>query len=170
MPNFELTVTNKHTKHEINIESLKNNFFKMLEYLTSDKDILNKTVFNDLNIEDINLIIDVLLTDDKEIQELNLQYRGKDQPTDVLSFALYADSPNKININIIPLGDIIISIDTTFNQAKENNKTFEEELYFLLSHGLLHLFGLDHADGESLNEMLSIQEKMISYCMSGSKQ
>ncbi len=170
MPDFELTVTNKQAKHSINIESLENNFFKMLEYLTSNNQILDKTVFKDINLDNLNLIIDVLLTDDKEIQELNLQYRDKKIPTDVLSFALYADCPHKININIIPLGDIIISIDTTDKQAKENNKTFEEELYFLLSHGLLHLFGLNHIDDESLNEMLSIQEQMISYCMSGSGQ
>ena len=78
---------------------------------------------------------------------------------------MFADSPEEerfIFDNEINLGEIIISLDTTSRQAKENNKSFKDELYFLLAHGILHLLGYDHMTEETLQEMWDIQTKMIA--------
>jgi probable rRNA maturation factor len=75
---------------------------------------------------------------DREIRDLNRQYRGKDKPTDVLSFPL-ADA-------LCPhlLGDVIISIETATRQAQRRGHALLEELQTLLIHGILHLLGYDH--------------------------
>lgn len=98
------------------------------------------------------------LTDDKEIQKLNAQYRQQDKPTDVLAFAaLEVDSP-LIALDIpLYLGDIVISIDTAKRQAEQQNHPLSTELAWLSAHGLLHLLGWDHPDDESLSRMLEQQ-------------
>ncbi len=109
------------------------------------------------------LYFDVVFVDDDKIHEINRDYREKDRATDVISFAIFADSPKEERFvfdDEINLGEILISLDTTKVQAKDNNKSFEEELYFLLSHGILHLMGYDHLTEESLEEMWEIQNKM----------
>lgn len=74
----------------------------------------------------------------QEIHKLNRQYRGKNKPTDVLSFSL-ADS-------VCPalLGDVVISIETAARQAQRRGHSLREELQTLLIHGILHLLGYDH--------------------------
>ena len=103
------------------------------------------------------------LTSDREIQELNRQYRSMDKPTDVLAFATTEDE-----IIIAPevaeptyLGDIIISLDTAVKQATEQQHSIVVELAWLASHGLLHLLGWDHPDDASLDLMLKRQGELI---------
>ena len=105
---------------------------------------------------------DVLLCDDAFIHEINREYRKIDRPTDVITFALFYDSEEKIvTDNTINLGQIIISIDKTNSQAVENNVEVQYEFLNLLAHGVLHLLGFDHPDDEQLENMLNIQNKMI---------
>lgn len=89
--------------------------------------------------------VELLLTNNPEIQELNKQYRDKDKPTDVLSFSL--DDPEH-------LGQIIISLERATEQAKEIGNTLEEELKFLFCHGVLHLLGYDHENPTDEAEMI----------------
>jgi len=112
----------------------------------------------------------VLLTDDKDIREINNEIRGIDKPTDVLSFPLlnYVNgkgSPSKTDIDPdtgrISLGDIIISIERTIAQAEEYEHSFARELAFLVSHGMFHLFGYDHLDAKEEKNMIEAQEKII---------
>jgi probable rRNA maturation factor len=86
-----------------------------------------------LEMEDAEL--SVLLTNDAGIHALNLEYRGKDRPTDVLAFPL--QEPDL-------LGDVVISLDTAARQAKARRRELFAEVRFLLAHGLLHLLGDDH--------------------------
>ncbi len=107
------------------------------------------------------------LTTDSEIQQLNAQYRAKNQPTDVLAFAaLEVNSPalpaEFLAAEPLYLGDIIISVDTAKKQAQQQNHTLTRELAWLAAHGLLHLLGWDHPDAESLNQMLAQQEKFLA--------
>lgn len=103
------------------------------------------------------------LTDDSEIHTLNRDYRHKDQPTDVLSFAaLEVDCPQLPDHEPLYLGDIIISVETAARQAAEQGHSLKEELSWLASHGLLHLLGWDHPDDDSLIEMLTQQEEMLT--------
>lgn len=110
--------------------------------------------------------LSIRLSDDGEIQQLNAQYRHQDQPTDVLSFAaLEVEYPQIESIpGEIPLylGDIIISVDTAARQAQQQEHSLTVEFAWLAAHGLLHLLGWDHPDEESLTQMLSQQETLLT--------
>ena len=98
--------------------------------------------------------LSLLFTDDRVIAQLNLQYRHKPKPTDVLSFAVadvrpdsnvpasQADSGSEIPK--LPLGDIVISVETAIVQADRYGVTLEAEILRLLIHGTLHLLGYEH--------------------------
>ena len=105
------------------------------------------------------------LTDDREIQTLNRQYRQQDKPTDVLSFAaLETETPQTDEIQSLPLylGDIVISLDTAQAQALGQEHALETELAWLAAHGLLHLLGWDHPDEPSLVRMLDQQQQLLA--------
>ncbi len=81
--------------------------------------------------------------------ELNLQYRGKDKTTDVLSFPQIKqfeqlEQFERFELSPIPLGDIVINLHQAKRQAKEHGLSFYDEITWLLIHGLLHLLGYDH--------------------------
>ena len=138
---------------------------KMTEYFLSKKDWVQNSCLEGYDFD--LLYFDVVLTDDEKIHEINKQYRQKDAPTDVITFAMFADSPKEerfIFNNEINLGEIIISLDTALAQSKNEcheNKTFKDELYFLLAHGILHLLGYDHQDETTLKHMWNLQQEMI---------
>jgi len=81
--------------------------------------------------------IELILTSNEEIQEINFNTRGKDAPTDVLSFP-YDEMPN------VPLGSIVISADLVEEKSKLYKHSFENEFSLLFIHGILHLLGYDH--------------------------
>lgn len=86
--------------------------------------------------------LSILFTSDSEIHKLNKEYRGKDKPTDVLSFShIEGLEPNPWDES---LGELVISLDTAKMQAKKYKVTLSQELVRLLVHGVLHLFGYDH--------------------------
>lgn len=95
--------------------------------------------------------LSVSLVGDDEMHALNLQYRRRDRPTDVLAFALDDDHaavdgaafPGKLPAASL-LGDVVISIDTAAEQARQRSKSVEDTLDELLVHGVLHLIGYDH--------------------------
>ncbi len=89
--------------------------------------------------------VELLLTGNEAIRVLNRTYRGKDAPTDVLSFSLEDDKR---------LGQIVISVQRAEEQAEELGQSLEEELQFLFVHGLLHLLGYDHETPEEEAQML----------------
>lgn len=164
MINIEITVANEQENFSVNEDELTEKCKRMLEYTVKNNKISSLSVLNSYDLTDKSLAFDVLICDDSTIHELNKSYRNKDSATDVLSFALFADScePRFIVDNTISLGEIIISAQTADRQAKENEKIFEEEMDFLLSHGILHLLGFDHPDEGSLEFMLQIQDKMTA--------
>jgi len=101
-----------------------------------------------------NKDIELILTTDEEIRELNKIHRNKDKATDVLSFPL-EDMPG------MPLGSIVISLDTAKRVANELGHSIEEEIKLLFIHGLLHLLGYDHEidNGEMREKEKEIIEK-----------
>jgi len=86
----------------------------------------------------------VALVSDKKIRELNKIFRDKNKATDVLSFPYEPDQYDYLETEKF-LGDIVISLETAQNQARENNLSFEIEIKQLILHGILHLCGYDHA-------------------------
>jgi probable rRNA maturation factor len=86
--------------------------------------------------------LSVALVADAEMQALNRHYRGKDQPTDVLAFALREGEDAAVHPEI--LGDVVISLDTAVRQARQRTISVADEVRTLLAHGILHLLGYDH--------------------------
>ena len=104
----------------------------------------------------------VTFVSDEEIEELNREYREKDEPTDILTFALSDgdEFPNPEGEK--ELGDVFISMESMRRNAREFEVPDDEELERLLLHGLLHLSGMDHKSNDfSSEEMLLLQEKIL---------
>ena len=89
--------------------------------------------------------ISILIVDDTRIQELNRDYLQRDNATNVISFSMLEGEGADLNPQL--LGDVVISADTAARDAAEADSPFENELYFLLLHGILHLLGYDHERG-----------------------
>lgn len=101
--------------------------------------------------------INLVLIDDPEIQELNKNYRDKNQPTDVLSFPYMDEEEIRKNQDEeFVIGEIFISKTRSIADAKELGLTLEQELNKLLVHGVLHILGYDHIDD---NDFLEMQKK-----------
>ena len=115
-------------------------------------------------IEDGSEVSITFVTNDA-IHEINREYRDKDQPTDVISFALEEMGEGEVQIigEGIPriLGDIIISTDRTREQAADFGHSFERELGFLAVHGFLHLLGYDHMEPEDEKVMFGKQDEIL---------
>jgi probable rRNA maturation factor len=115
--------------------------------------------------------LSIVLVDDQEIRRLNREYRGIDRSTDVLSFAqqeqgdssepilFYAEDESFPRI----LGDVILSVETTQKQAEEYGTPFEKELYFLLTHGILHLLGYDHHTDHDARKMKGLEQEVLKH-------
>ena len=103
--------------------------------------------------------VSLLVTNNEIIQNINRDYRGKDMPTDVISFA-YNETDNFGPVEVI--GDIVISQDRVIEQAKEYNHSEEREFYYVLCHGLLHILGYDHIEEEDKKIMREREEIILS--------
>ncbi|WP_429949694.1 endoribonuclease YbeY [Enterococcus sp. AZ170] len=111
----------------------------------------------------------VTFMDNSGIQVINKEYRGKDVPTDVISFALEEEGEDEVPIIFededaaFPrnLGDIMISTERAAEQAQEYGHSFERELGFLAVHGFLHLNGYDHMETEDEKEMFGLQKEIL---------
>ncbi|MBO8156050.1 MAG: rRNA maturation RNase YbeY [Bacillaceae bacterium] len=110
--------------------------------------------------------LSITFVDNREIQIINRNYRQKDQPTDVISFAMQEQGEGEVAIigEEMPLllGDIVISIDRAKEQAKEFGHSLERELGFLAVHGFLHLLGYDHQTKEQEQKMFNRQEELLN--------
>ena len=95
----------------------------------------------------------IRLVNSEESQQLNNQYRGKDKPTNVLSFPF--EVPDGIELNL--LGDLIICIEVMKQEAQEQNKILFDHWAHLVIHGCLHLVGFDHISDSEADEMESIE-------------
>lgn len=135
---------------------------KITDFFLNDNDIFPNSCLSNEDYSDI--VINLILCDDSKIHEINREYRKVDRPTDVISFAIFADSPKEerfIFDGEINLGDVFLSLETTQRQAKENNNSFEKEFYYLISHSILHLFGFDHIDEITYDFMVSKQNEAL---------
>lgn len=103
--------------------------------------------------------VSIVLADDDFVQMYNLQYRGKDKPTNVLSFP--AATPTHFQDNVDNLGDILISLSTLERESLEQHKKFQDHYTHMLAHGMLHLLGFDHITDEQAEEMESLEIKIL---------
>ena len=141
--------------NEVGIFNETNSDIKELEDL---KRVIDKA----LEIEKVNNVeFNIIIVDNDRIHEINRQYRNKDMPTDVISFALEDDEVFP-NLEVRVLGDIYISLDKVYEQSKSYGHSFFRELSFLTVHGILHLLGYDHMNEVDEKEMFSRQELILN--------
>lgn len=105
--------------------------------------------------------VTLVLCDDEYIHKLNKEYRSKDKPTDVISFAYLEVTDFEVVDGDVAAGDIFISLDTARRQAKEKGHSLKRELEILFVHGLLHCFGFDHRNDEEEAEMEGWAAKVL---------
>jgi len=110
-----------------------------------------------LDLESVELSI--LLTSDAGIRALNRSWRGKDRPTDVLSFP--AGAPVARATGPRHLGDVIVSLETARRQARAHRRPLAEELDLYLAHGLLHLLGHDHHRRGEARRMAELESRLL---------
>jgi probable rRNA maturation factor len=115
---------------------------------------------------DTDVELSLLFCDDPVIQSLNREYRGIDQPTDVLSFSQEETTPDELGFATThdapqPLGDVVISLETAQRQAAAQRHSLGRELEWLLLHGTLHLLGYDDTTEDGLQDMIARQTELL---------
>lgn len=151
--NLEISILNKCSgfsfKKKVLVKEIFNYILNMQEVQTS---CLFKYNFKTLGF-------DLVFCDDNEIKKINAQYRKKDEPTDVITFALFADDSEPFVFgDEINLGEIIISYPVALKQAKNG---VEAEIITLIAHGILHLLGFDHVNKIDYNFIVGIQNRIV---------
>ncbi|MCL2661871.1 MAG: rRNA maturation RNase YbeY [Oscillospiraceae bacterium] len=124
---------------------------------------------------DVPCVVSVLITDDEVIRDYNYEYRGLDEPTDVLSFPMQTfrkagwggiyDPEFDESTGELTLGDIVISLETIKRYAAEYGNTIEHETAYMIIHSTLHLLGYDHDDESSDRIMHNRSKKVILYLL-----
>lgn len=138
------------------------------------EDFLRQCITKALELENVTLPceINVLITDDSGIHQINLEQRQVDAPTDVLSFPMFdltAGQPPMDEKFLdpatqrIPLGDMVLSLERASAQAEEYGHSLQRELGYLAVHSVLHLLGYDHMDeGEQKRQMRQREEAIMN--------
>lgn len=127
-------------------------------FIFSDADLIGKSCLKDACCNTAGF--DIVFISNSEIRRINREYRNKDSVTDVITFAMFADSDENERLILdgsVNLGEIIISMERIKEQAEENETSFKDELYFIAAHGMLHLLGFDHLNEEDYNFMIDRQ-------------
>ena len=146
-----------HYKWKSKIKNPNNYFKKKLDKLNKIKSFKKK-----------NYEFSVLLTNNKKMKSLNFKFRKKNKPTDVLSFPLYKDLSRILELNRDheeDLGDMFINRQIVKKQAQIYEKSFVDELQYIIIHGLLHLVGYSH---ENEKELRKTEDKLMEVIWNGS--
>ena len=108
----------------------------------------------------------LVIVDDETMRRLNKEYRGVDEPTDVLSFAFLEEDPDfpfpLASSGLLHLGEIIISCPRAAQQANEQGHSVEQELALLIAHGVLHLLGYEHQEQEEERVMKAKEVEILA--------
>ncbi|WP_241971761.1 rRNA maturation RNase YbeY [Aliidiomarina sanyensis] len=103
----------------------------------------------------------VRFSDISEVQALNREYRGKDRPTNVLSFPFADTLPEGVELDVPLLGDIVICVPVVADEAHAQNKSFTQHLTHLVVHGTLHLLGYDHINDDEAEVMEALEIQLL---------
>jgi len=120
-----ILITNRQAIVRLDIPSLRRSIRRILKHLGRGRDEIS-----------------ILLVEDREIRVINKTYLKRDRPTNVMAFPMLEGLFRKIHPQV--LGDVVISIETASRDAKKEGMALEDEIFFLLIHGILHLLGYDH--------------------------
>jgi probable rRNA maturation factor len=105
--------------------------------------------------------VSILLTDDVQVRSLNRAWRGKDSPTNVLSFPADSGDPPQPGLPVL-LGDIAVALETTRREAEAEGKPAADHLTHLVVHGTLHLLGWDHEADEAAERMEALETEILA--------
>ena len=145
---------------DIDINTDLENFVETMArtaFLSADSDWLPSSDVIDISI---------VLTDDESIQDINAEYRGKNKPTNVLSFPQFSHEDKDLNtmkdLDFLPLGDVILSRETIMREASEQGKQIDAHIAHMIVHGVLHLLGYDHINDSDAVQMESLEGLILN--------
>lgn len=149
---------NIYEKREIDEKKFINIAKKILKfYLTKILDIscLNGQKFD-------TVTFDFVYCNSEKTHQINREYRNKDYPADIITFAIFADSEEKFIFDgEINLGEVMIALDKVEEESQKKGTTFDYELAFLISHGIMHLLGFDHQTEEDYEFVIKMQNEAL---------
>lgn len=179
---IDCLIENANEDFEINVEEWTETAKNLFQNLMTHEEVSTGSCLVGLDFDEV--FFDITFTNAAETHELNRTYREKDYPADIITFALFADSDDELIIDgRVVLGDIIIALDKVEEMAKsstppppaslnrepcvaalstkEEGKTFDYMLKFLIAHGILHLLGFDHQTEDEYNFVVRHQDEAI---------
>ncbi len=133
---------------------------KILKFYLKQPEIYDYCCLKGMDFNTVSF--DFLYCDSIKTHEINKEYRNKDYPADIITFAIFADSEEKFIFDgEINLGEVIIALDKVREEAAKKGITPDFELAFLISHGIMHLLGFDHQTMEDYNFVVAQQNKAL---------
>ena len=143
---------------ELDELEINQNTKKIVEFFL--KNLTESSCLKGFNFE--SLTFDIMFCDSSRTHQINKEYREKDYPADIITFAIFADDDSKFILDgEINLGEIIIALDKVKEEALKSKVSDIYELYFLIAHGILHLLGFDHQTEEDYNFVVEVQKKAL---------
>lgn len=162
MINFNIYIENEYEGWKPNEKDIINNAQAIINFFLQTPEIMENCCLKKYEYEKISF--DFLLCNSEKTHEINREYRAKDYPADIITFAVFADSPEEEKFVLdleINLGEIIIGLDRVEEEATKKGISKELELIFLISHGIMHLLGFDHLTEEDFNFVVEYQKKAL---------
>ncbi|MBD5402105.1 rRNA maturation RNase YbeY [bacterium] len=162
MIKLNLFIDNIYLNWTVDKEKFEDVTQKLFAYYMNQPEIAEKCCLNNYQYESV--AFDFLLCNSKKTHEINKEYRRKDYPADIITFAVFADSTEEEKFVLdleINLGEIIIALDKVTDEAEKKDISKETELYFLISHGILHLLGFDHQTEDEFNFIIKHQKNAL---------
>jgi probable rRNA maturation factor len=104
----------------------------------------------------------VVFSSDEEVRKLNLAYRDQDKPTNVLSFPADQTQADLLDEDLLPLGDVVLALETVLREAQHQQKDFADHVSHLLVHGVLHLLGFDHMEEQHAQTMEALEAEILA--------
>ena len=160
--NINIECTNEFGNWNVDFEWVKNTAKSVLEYFMTQEEISKNSCLKNYDYNTVSF--DFLFTDSGQTHVINLEYRSKDYPADIITFAVFADCAEDERFVLdgdINLGEIIIALDKMIEGAHEKGISKEYELAFFISHGIMHLLGFDHITMSEYNFVVEWQKKAL---------
>ena len=162
MINYNLFIDNIIEKWTPDEEDVLDKTRKIFEYYLNTPEVYENSCL--VNQEYSSISFDFLFCDSSKTHEINRDYRNKDYPADIITFAVFADSEESERFVLdleINLGEVIIGLDRVMEESEKKGITKNEELMFLISHGIMHLLGFDHQTEEDFQFVVTHQKKAL---------
>lgn len=161
---LKINIFSENIFESVNLDEKKfiNQAKKILKFFLKQPEVVENCCLPDVNYS--ALTFDILYCGSEKTWEINKEYRQKDYPADIITFAIFADTAPEERFVFdgeVNLGEIIIALDKTKESALNKKVPFEHELTFLISHGIMHLLGFDHQTMKEYNFIVEMQNKAL---------